>query len=468
MKNLKILALSLFILVLLAGCQVPFTDKHITLPFLEKDPGKVLELAFATMINEVSDYGFESDIRIDLKMDEMVFGDISQGIGVMNPIPAKTGDMKTFTFLEDISGRMEIKDDGRMNTESNMKIEVDIDDSMRYKLELDAKMIDQEVYFKANKLPAIVEMFLPADLFDGWILIPDEDMFMEEDFVYGPCGWIEDGDEYVSTCETKQDDDDQRSQAKEIFKKTTEMIKSGDVLKVDKRLADEKIDENKCYHYQVSLNREYIDRIKSVMIAEYDLDNYGKVPQQEKEDIEKTLDLWGKALKNDSGELWIDKKDFYIRKYDLKFDFDITELNELIKKGIDGLEFNVGYLEFSIQGKLYDFNQGYKAEKPEEYKDLEKLIQENIASRLGEYDPFYGEVLEERGYDPEEEIPDTDSDGLDDLTEEIFGTDPNDPDTDDDGYSDGSEVENGYNPMGEGLLEEYYRAQLEGDDLTEL
>ena len=49
---------------------------------------------------------------------------------------------------------------------------------------------------------------------------------------------------------------------------------------------------------------------------------------------------------------------------------------------------------------------------------------------------------------------DTDGDGLVDLIEtDFFGTDPNNPDTDGDGYNDGDEVENGYNPLGEGLLE---------------
>ncbi len=41
---------------------------------------------------------------------------------------------------------------------------------------------------------------------------------------------------------------------------------------------------------------------------------------------------------------------------------------------------------------------------------------------------------------------DTDSDGLTDEAETIYGTDPFDPDTDDDGYLDGEEVQNGYDP----------------------
>ena len=50
--------------------------------------------------------------------------------------------------------------------------------------------------------------------------------------------------------------------------------------------------------------------------------------------------------------------------------------------------------------------------------------------------------------------PDTDGDGLSDYEEvKIYGTDPLNPDTDGDGYLDGEEVNNGYNPLGPGLLE---------------
>lgn len=47
---------------------------------------------------------------------------------------------------------------------------------------------------------------------------------------------------------------------------------------------------------------------------------------------------------------------------------------------------------------------------------------------------------------------DTDKDGLKDFEEEYFGTDINNPDTDYDGYSDYKEIQNGYNPLGEGKL----------------
>ena len=49
-------------------------------------------------------------------------------------------------------------------------------------------------------------------------------------------------------------------------------------------------------------------------------------------------------------------------------------------------------------------------------------------------------------------ISDLDRDGLPDATEKRIGTDPYNPDTDGDGYGDKAEIENGYDPRGEGRL----------------
>lgn len=60
---------------------------------------------------------------------------------------------------------------------------------------------------------------------------------------------------------------------------------------------------------------------------------------------------------------------------------------------------------------------------------------------------------EEQAIGTDINLSDTDSDGLTDREEfRVFGTDPLEPDTDGDSYLDGAEVQNGYNPKGEGKL----------------
>lgn len=59
---------------------------------------------------------------------------------------------------------------------------------------------------------------------------------------------------------------------------------------------------------------------------------------------------------------------------------------------------------------------------------------------------------EDSAANPQDISRDTDGDGLTDADEERYGTDAKNPDTDGDGYLDGAEVQNGYNPLGEGKL----------------
>jgi len=47
---------------------------------------------------------------------------------------------------------------------------------------------------------------------------------------------------------------------------------------------------------------------------------------------------------------------------------------------------------------------------------------------------------------------DADLDGLTDVEEQLYGTNPNKPDTDSDGYTDFAEMKNAYNPLGSGKL----------------
>ncbi|MBU0731595.1 hypothetical protein KKC88_01810 [Patescibacteria group bacterium] len=62
------------------------------------------------------------------------------------------------------------------------------------------------------------------------------------------------------------------------------------------------------------------------------------------------------------------------------------------------------------------------------------------------------EVIEEGPVNEEIVIIDTDKDGLTDLEEEKYGSDPNKKDSDGDGFNDGEEVKNGFDPMGPGKL----------------
>ncbi len=111
-----------------------------------------------------------------------------------------------------------------------------------------------------------------------------------------------------------------------------------------------------------------------------------------------------------------------------------------------------------------DFNEPFEVQAPEEENVLP--LQEVLGATFGllpeseEAGGLQGTadqviVSDDTAHLPTSEVEisnDPDNDGLDNILEQFYGTDPNHPDTDGDGFSDGEEVLNGRNPRGEGSL----------------
>ena len=96
---------------------------------------------------------------------------------------------------------------------------------------------------------------------------------------------------------------------------------------------------------------------------------------------------------------------------------------------------------------------GNQGQSQEEYEPTEEDF--NILLEIMDSDDDGLTDAEEKRLKTNPYNIDSDNDGLFDREEvRIYKTDPNDYDTDQDGYSDGSEVQNGYNPKGEGKLYE--------------
>lgn len=79
----------------------------------------------------------------------------------------------------------------------------------------------------------------------------------------------------------------------------------------------------------------------------------------------------------------------------------------------------------------------------------DRLLKQNRLGRMPEED----ELLKATAI-REDAVTDSDGDGLSDLREKAMGTDRLNPDTDGDGFPDGVEVTNGFNPAGEGAVED--------------
>ncbi len=102
-----------------------------------------------------------------------------------------------------------------------------------------------------------------------------------------------------------------------------------------------------------------------------------------------------------------------------------------------------------IDEAALDFDNDGLSNGKEDELGTDKLIPDTDNDGVFDWDEV--ELYES---DPLE--PDTDGDELGDYDEIfIWGTDPNQVDTDNDGYGDGVEANNGYNPFGDGDIEDF-------------
>lgn len=164
------------------------------------------------------------------------------------------------------------------------------------------------------------------------------------------------------------------------------------------------------------------------------------------EDERKFIDDFFADLSADDGELWIGANDLYLRRLRVRFRYD------------DGMRSGT----FSLTANFRDFNvapAGVLA--PTGERDISAYI-ERLAPGIIAHLPLAKFGAPPRQLKPSADrgstaaatadATDTDADGLADVMETFFGTDPRNPDSDGDGVKDGAEVDAGRNPGGAGRL----------------
>lgn len=148
-------------------------------------------------------------------------------------------------------------------------------------------------------------------------------------------------------------------------------------------------------------------------------ENLGKV-----EEFIRNLDIY----------VWVNTKTKDIQGIDLVADGDVLD--------IDGDKTVIsGHYRF-----LNEAEDGHVISKPENTISVQQAYQNTMNKMEEKRMEMY------RQYE-EQNSKDTDNDGLSDVMESYYGTNPNKADSDGDGFKDGEEVDNGYNPLGPGKLD---------------
>jgi len=142
-------------------------------------------------------------------------------------------------------------------------------------------------------------------------------------------------------------------------------------------------------------------------------------------------------------ELWVGNEDRLIYRFQISGQFDdeaiagfYAKLEEVYGNAYSPKENTITdeKIDFNIQYTLSNFNVS-EVKEPEEAKDFNEVME-----KLKSIDPSVK-------IDTSTSYVDTDTDGLSDEQEKLYGSDPSKPDTDGDGYKDGEEVRNGYDPV---------------------
>jgi len=225
-------------------------------------------------------------------------------------------------------------------------------------------------------------------------------------------------------------------------------LKSQGVFKIK----DLKKDKNGLRKIQLNVKENKIDTFILLSIN-YSADIYEIVSEVDKASL--NYKDYRKNYQKDFEKFKKEKPSEWQKMQEMFEDIDFMLLIDEDTKSIHGLElyfnnvvFNSGSSSTIINGNIkhiiktieaYDISKPTNVKKINELKDIyetsidESDVEEDITTKLKETD--------------------TDQDGLNDYLESIYGTSLFNPDTDGDGYLDGEEVENGYNPLGEGELE---------------
>lgn len=299
------------------------------------------------------------------------------------------------------------------NTKTSLTLNTTVDaDLVKFSGGIDLKMIDGTFYLQARGLPNIGFVNLQP-LNDQWLKIPKE----TQELVKKTATPLISKETNALEQTTQTPTPEQTTKLKELWRKSN-------ILRATATLPDEILEGVATFHYRWTLDRE---ALKKLIADTQTIVGAQTLNEKMLTDFNRELD---KLPAMPEGELWIGKKDF------LPYKFTATMQSQQ-----DGSRATLSFTE-----TLKDFNKPVTVVAPADAKDIMEVIGPLLGSVYQGIVPPLANVAAEANKD-------SDGDGLLDGAEKLYGSDPNNPDTDNDGHSDAEEVNNGYNPVGEGKLE---------------
>lgn len=171
-------------------------------------------------------------------------------------------------------------------------------------------------------------------------------------------------------------DEETNESNKKSFAQLQEIFKNSQWYIIEKELKDEKVNNITTYHYLVSVNRSAIEKALAEYIkqSQEDIKNHPSFGEINFEDLsssilEKTFDQIGEI----KAEIWIGKKDYYLRKVQMQKTFNAQSLNIPTDD----------VLNLSAEIIFSEFNQEFNIEEPKEFKDLKDVFGNKLPLQIG-------------------------------------------------------------------------------------
>jgi len=216
------------------------------------------------------------------------------------------------------------------------------------------KTIGEDFFFKINSLPEI-PFFGAAlrGLENQWIKISEETLIKMRG-------------------EKKEDLEKKRAEQKKFWQDLTNLFKGRKMFEVKEKLKDEEINREKTLHFLVKVRKEELKTLIPELLKI--IERYGSEEQKTKlQDVLKNFPQKFDEVYDKIGEInfevWISKKDNYLKKLKGEKELDLSKFTEsqdsILEKGKIKIKFDI---EFSL------FNQEMKIKPPTEFKTFDEVF----------------------------------------------------------------------------------------------
>lgn len=384
---------------ILSGCRVPLIGKEIYIPFFEKNPQTVINLAKEKLMT-LDNYRYESTLKLDVKSELaeatskkiLAFGKIYDpsrprvlGIKVDNSYKSSSSESEFVTDNEteekkelDFTLGSIIKDDkvdfslsatkqGRINktdSESVNSFKFDFGKES-FNLDFENKKVEGVNYFKLNKAPAYLADFVNEYL-DKWLLLDGENWSKVESKY---------NDNFGQNDNTLNISQEQRTRMANVSNHLSQVIKNGNLFVFDKKYDEESVRGENNYHYGFLINEEELTLLANE-IADNLLAMSLKLDKNKSEKIKNGIVTFVKTFKNLKVDAWINQKDYYLQKVKFRNTFDLASVfgqgqtNKLI--------LNNAQVDFDYEIEYFILNQTSTISKPDQTLPFSEIAEKKI------------------------------------------------------------------------------------------